>query len=173
MSYARGPDGIPIKLFKVCPVIFGRFLYKIIKAAARLLRVSKHWELSILIPFFIGKQFFRRLEGYRPLSLIILFKKIHEMKANLTLERDGRKVLEKFNFEKHKASLGATARMLARVRTRRVISLFIVLTRTNYLVIRQMVMEFVRQKYRTDIAGLVPQLKVRLWPPLYPRYNLE
>lgn len=87
LGEAKGPDGFPMKLLKICSRIFAQFLYKMYKAAARLECVPQDWY-QIIIPVFNGKVFLKHPEGHRPLRLIIVFRKIHEMRLNVMLERN-------------------------------------------------------------------------------------
>lgn len=114
--------------------------------------------MSLLIPLFKYKGLPKHLEGHRPLRLIFVLRKIHEVGLNFTLERDGRQNLEHFGFEMRISALGAAERMLARVRLRRVISIFLDLTKAYDYVLRHMTMELVGERYRREIAGKMAQL---------------
>lgn len=56
------------------------------------------------------------------------------------------------------SALGAAARVLARVHTGRVISIFLDLIRAYNSVHRRIIYELVRQKYRREVPGMVTQL---------------
>lgn len=60
---------------------------------------TKGVGLSVLEPFFKGMGPLCLPDGYRPLRLVIIFRKIHEMGLTKVLRSEGEMVLEQFRFE--------------------------------------------------------------------------
>ena len=152
---AKGTDGIPMELLKVCPALFAKLLYRMFKAAARLGCVPRDWDTSILIPLYKGSGEPAHPENYRPLRLILIFRKVYEMGLNVKMKEERQNAAEQFGFQARTSALGAAARMLSRVRLKRVVSVFLDLTKAYDLVLREMIMRLVSERYSDTVVGMV------------------
>lgn len=71
---------------------------------------------------------------------------------------DVQRALEQFGFEKKTSSQGAATCMLSRVSWRRIISIFLDLTKAYDLFMRNMIMSLVEEKYGKVVAGMVASI---------------
>lgn len=75
-----GLDGVPMELPQKFPPAFAEILFELFAAGSRMGCVMKDWDLSIPISIFKKKGLLALPANRRPLRLILITRKIFEMK---------------------------------------------------------------------------------------------